>query len=316
VDHSPGYAPDSRRGVGYHGLQNHVVPFPRRVPAGRDTVYDGCLGPKNWGSGENVVTTEWAYFLTSPQVFRLSTLGPPGPIGFNIFFLDEFRTVVPASYMGINPCELIVFDTLIPQGHPRSSRRFGLPPRYQNAHARIHADEERYLGTLDRDVPFITDPTQAIIAVELSGSGYHVLLIVRIQVLIEHACSRPTNTYVPWDEWGRGVAIMEISLTKHCPSIYVHGTHVVALKTVRSRDNQMESYFICSVDFGRRGCGALSLRDGEVCGIQFEDGKGLTVGAAGEGHMYLWGDVQSLGNGRFLKQASYFSYSDSNDVAG
>jgi len=230
------------------------------------------------------VATKQSYFLISPQVFCLSAVRwPPGS---HVFFLDEFRTVVPVSYMGINPCELIVFDTFIPQGHPRSSRRFGLPPQYRDAYTRIHADEERYLGALDRDVPFITDPTQAIVAVELSGRGYHVLLIVRTQVLIEYVCSRRANDHVPWDEWGRRVVIMKIPLIRSRPSIYVRGTHVAVLGT-RSRDTVMNDYFVRTFDFGRRGCCALSLRDGVVCGAWSEDGNGLIFEVAGGGDMHL-----------------------------
>jgi len=171
------------------------------------------------------------------------------------------------------------------------------------------------LGALDRDVPFITDPTQAIIAMELSGPGYHVLLVVRTQVLIEHVCSRRTNAHVPWDEWGRSVVIMGISPTRPRPFIYVHGTHVAVLGTW-SWDNPMKEYFVRTFDLGRRGFCVLSLRSEMICEDWSEDGKGLVFEVAGGGDVDLWGEVQSLGNGRFLKQVSYFFDSDGNDAAG
>lgn len=223
----------------------------------------------------------------------------------HMLFLDEFRTVVQSRYMGTNPSKLIVFNTLIPQGHPRSSRRFGLPPQYQYAHVHIHADEDRYLGTLDRDAPFVTDPAQATIAVELSGPEYHVLLVVRIQTLIEHVCSRHTNVHVPWDEWGRGVVITDIPFTNHSRnlSIHVHGTHVVTLEE-KPRDDFMQDHFVRIFDFGRRGRSALSLGGGEVCGTEFKDRKGFMFEAIGEGHTQMLNGVQTLGNGKFYHQVS------------
>jgi len=199
-----------------------------------------------------------------------------------------------------------VFDTLIPQGCPGNSRRFSLPPRYGSEYySVVHVDRDRYLGKLDKDVPFITDPTQAILVVEvLRPMRQSVSLVVRMQALIEKVCSTRTDDHIPWDEWGRGVTIMKSPRGPRFP-IHVHGTHVVVLTSL---DDRRVHVF----DFGRRGGGSLSLLDredgGEKRRVLFEDGREFIL----EVDNISWGGVQSLGNGAFFHSVSYLprSYSD------
>ena len=65
--------------------------------------------------------------LTSPQVLDLSSTGSDRAITENmqVAFLDEFRIVVLPDASDIT--ELIVFNTLIPQGCPGNLHRRGLP---------------------------------------------------------------------------------------------------------------------------------------------------------------------------------------------
>jgi hypothetical protein len=50
-----------------------------------------------------------------------------------------------------------------------SSRRLDLPPQYEpDGSAFIHVDQDRSLGTPDKDGPVITDPTQAILVIKLT----------------------------------------------------------------------------------------------------------------------------------------------------
>jgi len=255
------------------------------------------------------------FFLTSPQVLDLSAAHWRGSISAGVVFLDEFRIIVPTRYTGIDPPELIVFNTLIPQDYPRNAREFSLPPRYDSDYyALIHVDRDRYLGILDKDMPLITDPTQAILVVEVSRPMRRsVLLIVRMQALIEHVCSPRTDVQVPWDEWGRGAVIMENQPFDHRLPIHVHGVHVVVLKT-QSRDGRRHEHLIRTFNFGRRRYGSLPLLDTEGDGTErralFEDGKEFTL----EADMFSWGGMQSLGDGTFFHPVSYLSHFGSNNV--
>jgi len=218
--------------------------------------------------------------------------------------------MVSARYTDTHPPELIVFDTLIPQGCPGNSRRFSLPPRYGSEYySVVHVDRDRYLGKLDKDVPFITDPTQAILVVEvLRPMRRSVSLVVRMQALIENVCSTCTDDHIPWDEWGRGAAIMESPRGPRSP-IHVHGTHVVVLA--------MRSLYDCRVhvfDFGRRRRGSLPLLDrgdgGAKRRVLFEDGREFIL----EADQISWDGVQSLGNGAFFHSVSYLPRSCSDDA--
>ena len=129
--------------------------------------------------------------------------------GTAVTFLDEFRI------MAFTPDvpELTLFDTHVPHGHPVNSRRFRMPLRYHDWFGSVRIDSDRCLGKLDRDRSFTTDPAQAVLVVKLlSRHGQCVLLIVRIQILIELVCSMNADACVPWDVWGRGVVVMEIPM--------------------------------------------------------------------------------------------------------
>jgi len=240
--------------------------------------------------------------------------------GLSTFFLDEFRIVVPALFIHTNLLELIVFNTLLPQGHPRSLRRFLLPQQYNDGcySALIHVDQDRYLGTPDRDVTLITDPAQAILVIHVSkyqrlDQAFH---IVRIQTLIEHVCSIRTDVYIPWDEWGRGSVIMEMPPSDRF-SVDVHGIHVVVFK--RHRRSSL-TYDIHSFDFGRCGCSALPLRDWERGRVErdalFEAGRKSVFQSVWNEYMLSWSDMESLGNGTFFYQVNCLTYSGINSVIG
>ena len=160
-----------------------------------------------------------------------------------------------------NSFELIVFNTLIPQDHPTNSQRFSLLPRYYDRRISMHIDEDRFLGTLDRDGPFITDPTQAILVVKFSKFNFgDVFLVVRIQPLIEWVCPTSTDGHMPRDEWKRNSVILESPALRYRLKVYVHGTHLVVLgmANLRVRGSCPR---VRTFDLGRRGCGALPLWD-------------------------------------------------------
>ena len=205
--------------------------------------------------------------------------------------------LTPKSDMGVP--EFTVFDTLITRGHPANSRRFHLPPRYTGWQPSVHVDHGRCLGTLDRDRLLITDPTQAILVLELSSvDGGRVYIIVRIQILIEHLCAVGMGDCVSWDEWGRGATVMKISMDDHGDRYpLVQGAHLILVEmdiTPRLR----------TFDFSRRSCSILPL-----CGTErralFEDGRNLSL--QGGEDMTEW-RLDSLGDGGFVYLVSCFHH--------
>ena len=103
------------------------------------------------------------------QVFHRSSTDGSGLLGYNfqIAFLDEFRFMALYYDNSPNDPELFVFNTLIPQDHPRNLRRFGLPQGLQECEVRISLDHDRSSGAVNRDGPLIVDPTQTVSVVDL-----------------------------------------------------------------------------------------------------------------------------------------------------
>ena len=212
---------------------------------------------------------------------------------------------------GTNAPGFIVFNTLIPQDHPMSSRRFSLPPQYHDRDHLVFVDRDRPLGALNSDEPITTDPTQTILVIKLSKFGYrNIFLVVRINALIEHVCSTRTDAHLPWDEWGRNAVIMEDRPPGSGLPIYVHGTHLAMVSTMPYRNGLTDCHRVRTFDFGRRRCGALPFWDEEGGGTErkasFLDGSEFVFEAAGVRNMAMLGSVGSLGNGNFF-QVSYLS---------
>ena len=222
-------------------------------------------------------------------------------------FLDEFQIMVATHDAGTNAPELTVFNTLTPQDRPMSSRKFSLPSQYHDKNFFIHVDQDRSLGTLNSDGPLITDPTQAILVIEITKSSHrNALLVVRVQALIDQVCSARTDARIPWDEWGRGVVVMENSPSGLGQPIYVHGTHLVMVSRMPDRGGPMDCHRVRTFDFGRRGCGALPFSDeagGAARKALFLDGNEFVFEVGGVGNVAMLG---SVGNGNFF-QVSYLS---------
>ena len=183
-------------------------------------------------------------------------------------FLDDFRIMLAyRNSSPINP-ELVVFNTLVPQDHPRNVRRFRLPQKYRDWRAYVRLDHYRPLGAVNRDGPLITDPTQSIFIMELSSNPPQptASLVLRMQPLIELACSMRTDVQIPWDEWGRGPVVMEIPKTPFC-HIYLTAVHGAHLLVIHGTDRADERRNIHLLDFGRGGSTVLPLsdeNDGEI----------------------------------------------------
>jgi len=236
-------------------------------------------------------------------VLDLSTTEWRELISSYICFIDEFRVVIPVGDANTNSYVLLAFNTLIPQDDPQNLRRFGLPSQYSNEYSIfIHVDPDRWLGTPDGDMPLIPDPTQAILVIGVEKPHQRgVLFVMRMQAFIEYVCSPRTDAWIPWDEWGRGAAIIEIPLWDERPTTHVHGTNVVVLKR-EFRGNWEHRVRI--FHFGRGGYGALLLRDGEDGQVErrtsFEDGRELVLEEIEKDEgKFPHGGIRSLGNGKF-----------------
>ena len=186
-----------------------------------------------------------------------------------VVFLDEFRIALTHRNNAPVGPELLVFNTLIPQDNPRNVRRFRLPSKYRNWRAYVRLDHDRSLGVMNRGGPLITDPTQSVFIVDLSLNllGQRELLVLRVQPMIELACSMRADVQIPWDEWGRGsVAVgIPMSLCRHVYLITVHGARLLV---IHSTDYADEHPYIRIFDFSRGESAALPLSDANDDGTE------------------------------------------------
>ena len=219
-----------------------------------------------------------------------------------VTFLDEFRMMVFAPDVP----EFTLFDMLVLRGHPANSRRFRIPLRYHDWFPSVYVDSDRCLGTLDRDEPFTTDPTQAVFVMKLvSHRGPCVLLIVRIQTLIEHVCSMTPDASVPWDMWGRGVAVMELPARSDLFPL-VQGVHVILAKLYSPPGADRHYTNLHIFDFNRRGWSTLppwSEGDGTERMVLLEGGRDVLL--RGTEITFGWG-FHSLGDGSIVYLVSRF----------
>ena len=232
-------------------------------------------------------------------------------------FLDEFRVLVTNYDDDRAAPELVVFDTLVPQDHPESFQRFRLPLKYRNRSPHICADRDRPLGAISRSGPLAADPTQSILAVELTPIGINrgpwVLLAVRADALIGCTYSTRTSQRVLWEQWGEGAVVMEIPsneipLDRDDFSIFVHSSHVAIVICTR---NDIPDYNLYTFDFSKRSRHALPVWNKEGNRTErkstLENGRKLTLD--GNQGMYPE-DMVFLGNGTmvYLDQVGYHSH--------
>jgi len=219
--------------------------------------------------------------------------------GTKVTFLDEFRMVVLRSDRGGGLAELVLFNTLLPQDHPRNLRRFHIPLRYRNRFS-IVTDRDGSFGAQDQS--FVIDPAQAILVVGVSDSDkpHHVLLVMRTQALITRACSMSSDASIPWDEWGRNVMIME--MVRDDINVFVQGVHVIVVK--RRTPVGDDTGYLClrTFDFSLRGCSALWDK-GDRAGRTdlYEGGRDFIL--KGTRGVSDWG-LNPLGSGTFYSLVS------------
>lgn len=167
----------------------------------------------------------------------------------------------------------------------------------------MHFDGDRCLGTLDRDIPLTTDPTHAILIVQLISRDpqlARVFLVVRIQTLIEHVSSMDADAYVPWDDWGRDAWVMEVPQYGIGSSLYplIQGAHVALVKTCITPAGYRPH--LCIFDFSLRGRSILSPwgEDEEAeRRVLFEGGWNFLLEGNEEMAEYKF---ESLGDGKFM----------------
>jgi hypothetical protein len=205
--------------------------------------------------------------MSPSQVFDCSSVDGSGLLteDSQFVFLDEFRVMAISRHTHLESLEILVFNTLVPQGHPRGLRRLNLPPKYRDTRASIHVDPYRSLGPSNSDGPITVDPAQAIVLVNLvsrHAKKPQVLLILRVQPLIEHVCSMSTYVQTPWDEWGRDSMVMEIFYGSFYLAA-VHGSRVLGL--LRGEGRARRTY---TFDFGLWGSDTLHFSYGNDGGAE------------------------------------------------
>ncbi|KAF9643424.1 hypothetical protein BDM02DRAFT_3273044 [Thelephora ganbajun] len=219
-----------------------------------------------------------------------------------VVFLDEFRMVViPDKFWSL---ELVVFDTLIPQNHPGNVQRLELPPRFYDQLANIRVDHDRDLGILSTDEALIADPSQAVLVIELLGGNFEptVLVVVRMQVLIERKYPVRADSRVSWDEWGRHIVAREVLVNSARILTFVHGSQVMVVQKFFPGSWSLrghQPHCVRTFDFSRRGF--LPLRDGAdrtEKRVVFEHGADFRF-EPDEG-MELWDRLHSLSDGSFF----------------
>ena len=199
--------------------------------------------------------------------------------------------------------DFTIFDTFVPPNHQVHSRRFCVPTRYRDWFAVLHVDGDRCLGTLGK--PLATDPAQAVLAIGLvSPDGLQVLLIVKIQTLIEYVRSMhmDSDTRVPWEEWGSGAAVMEVPgciCAYEGPFLFIQGVRMTWVYVTPGVDGLYHPH-LCSFDLSRRGWNILPFRDegnGTERRVLFEDGRQISL----QGHEgMVESQFDSLGDGKFM----------------
>jgi len=260
----------------------------------------------DWKTGD-LVSVLWirqSSFLTSPpQVLELSSMDDSQSVrrSTKVTFLDEFRLMVlTPDYNGL--AELVLFNTLLPQDHPRNLRRFRIPPRYRKQFPFVITDHDRSFGTQDGSL--ITDPAQSILVVGVCDSEepHHFYLVLRTQALITRACSMSSDTCIPWDEWERDAVIME--MPAHDSHILLQGVHVIAVKRRAHIGEDTGHLRFCIFDFSLRGCSTLWNKGGRARSRRtdfYEGGRDLIL--EGTGRVSDRG-LNSLGNGAFYSLVS------------
>ena len=146
-----------------------------------------------------VLWSGWPHgLLTSPQVLDLPPACGRGSFVLSpcAIFLVEFLVAVPPNDLDL--VKSVVFDTCIPQDHPRNLQRLALPPAFGRGHFRVHVDSSWGLGTPERAEVLLADPARAILIIELQRvEDLCLLLVVRTQTLIEQLHLTHVDSCIP-----------------------------------------------------------------------------------------------------------------------
>jgi len=129
-----------------------------------------------------------------------------------------------------------------------------LPWKYLEPTIRINLDHDRSLGMVNRDRPFVVDPTQDIFIVDFLICDRWVFLILRKQLVIGYASSEPADVRIPWNEWGKDAVVMDMPVGHTIPYAIVHGNHMLGIGC--ERGHQIHIF-----DFSRKGIAGLPFWD-------------------------------------------------------
>ena len=198
------------------------------------------------------------------------------------------------------PYELVIFNTDDQQNKPNNPRRLRIPPRYSGNFLSTTIDPDMSFGTLNRVDPLVVDPTQAFFIVNpylrINDPPMDVLILLRTQALIMHACSIRKDTYISWDELGKDAIVVGVPTQQ---PLLVQGLHVITERHTGT-GGDLGGDYIRTFDFSRRGS---SVHFGGSVGTPetawYESGRDFLL----EGE-YI-GTLLSLGNGMFYRLVSY-----------
>ena len=212
--------------------------------------------------------------LTLSQVFNLSYKDENvPPYDVKAIFLDELRMMIYTPKYTEDPPEFTLVDTFVPeQDRPTNFRRFRLPPEYRRSRPSVTFDASIWLGKPHQDEPLIVDPTQAFILLRPStyDESADVVVVLRIQALVEQACLIGAGTHIPWRELERNAIIVEL------PAVYedffIQGVHLIHKTFDSNGGDDPPCLCIRTFDFSRRGCNALRDADGETVGPAWHEG--------------------------------------------
>lgn len=214
-------------------------------------------------------------------------------------FLDEFQMMVYSLPRSGRPYELVFFNTSTRQDDPTNPRRLRFPQKYSYHFLVVRIDPEVAFGRSNQEDPLIIDPTQAFLALKLWGGHPpgNLLLLLRTQTLITHACSTSENAYISWNELGRDAVLVE--LPSHRPFL-AQGLHIFTEPRIFPDDYSQNPRIRI---FNFRRWGSNVPRDGSfgTLGTDWhEEGQDFLFQG------YHGGELDSLGDGLFYKLVSHF----------
>ena len=138
-----------------------------------------------------------------------------------------------------------------------------------------------------------------------------MLLVVRMQVLVEQSRLICTDPHILWDEWRGDVVVMNVPRSDTGVEVFVHGAHVTLMWSPYDTEWALQTF-----DFSRWGCSSLPLwadgGGGTERSVLFEGEGGLGFDVCG--YVTPGGNLWSLSDGSLFYLVSHFPQSVGSEV--